>query len=125
MKNMLLAFYAVLIAFLILLIGFTLYGRSIRQVELNNAMKSSMEDAMVLLLYEESRPQNEDEWKAYFLQSVEMQIRSASDLSVTFLEADMEKGILSVEAELTWKHPIGTVGKVWNVLTVILEEYEE
>lgn len=125
MKNMLMAFYAAIIGLLIILIGFTIHGRSIRQVELDNALKSSMEETMVSLLYEEGGPQSEEEWKSMFLQSLAVQINSASDLTVTFLEADMEKGLLSVEATLTWNHPIGTRGSVSCVRTVLLEEYEE
>lgn len=125
MKNMLVAFYAAIIALVIILIGFTTHGRSVRQVELDNALKSSMEEAMTMLLYEEGRPQTENEWKASFLQSLAIQINSASDLTVNILKADMEKGLLSVEATLTWKHPIGTDGSVSSSMTVFLEEYAE
>lgn len=125
MKNMLIAFYAAMIAILVILIGFTIHGRSIRQVELDNALKSSMENAMTLLLYEEGKPETEEKWKAAFLQSLTVQVNSASDLKVDFLEADMEKGILSVEATLTWFHPIGTKGSVSSVMTAIIEEFEE
>lgn len=125
MKNMLIAFYAAVIGILIILTGFTIHGRSIRQVELDNALKSSMEEAMAVLLYEEGKPQTEEEWKAAFLQSLAVQINSASDLKVVILEADMEKGLLSVEAVLTWNHPIGTKGSVSSVRTVLLEEYTE
>ena len=125
MKNMLIAFCASIIALVILLIGFTIHGRSVRQIELNNALKSSMEEAMTLLLYEEGKPQSEDEWKNHFLQTLIIQINSASDLKVEFIEADLRKGILSVEATLTWTHPIGTQGSVSRLMTVILEEYDE
>ena len=125
MRNMLIAFIAALCALVIILTGFTIHGRSSRQIELDNALKSSMEDAMTSLMYEEGGPKNEDEWKAAFLQSIAIQINSTSDLTVTFREADMEKGILSVEATLTWIHPIGTQGSVSSVMTAILEEYEE
>ena len=80
---------------------------------------------MTSLMYEEGRPENESEWKAAFLQSIAIQINSVSDLTVTFLEADMTKGILSVEASLTCNHPIGTIGTVSRIMTVIIEEYEE
>lgn len=125
MKNMLIAFIAAICGVVIILIGFTMHGRSSRQVELDNALKSAMEDAMNSLMYEEGGPENEKEWKAAFLQSLAVQINSTSDLTVTFLEADMARGILSVEAVLTWNHPIGTVGTVSSTMTVIIEEYEE
>ena len=124
MKNMLVAFYAAIIAFLIILIGFTIHGRSIRQVELDNALKSSMENAMTILLYEEGKPQTEEEWKSDFIRSLALQINSNSDLKVVIMEADMEKGLLSVEATLTWYHPIGTKGSVSSFRTAILEAYE-
>lgn len=125
MKNMLIAFIAALCAVIIILIGFTIHGRSIRQVELDNALKSSMENAMTTLMYEEGKPQTEEAWKALFLHSLAIQINSASDLTVKILEADMEYGILSVEATLNWTHPIGTTGSVSSNMTVIMEEYEE
>ena len=125
MRNMLIAFIAALIAVVIILIGFTIHGRSIRQVELDNALKSSMEDAMTSLLYEEGRPETKEEWKAAFLQTLEIQINTKSELTIVFLEADMEEGILSVEATLNWTHPIGTTGSVSNTMTIIMEEYEE
>ena len=125
MKNMLIAFIAALCGVVIILIGFTMHGRSTRQVELDNALKSSMEEAMTSLMYEEGAPENEKEWKAAFLQSLVVQINSTSDLTVTFLEADMARGILAVEAVLTWNHPIGTVGTVSSTMTVNLEEYVE
>lgn len=125
MKNMLIAFIAALCGVVIILIGFTIHGRSTRQVELDNALKSSMETAMAGLMYEEGVAQSETEWKAAFLQSLAIQINSASNLTVKFLEVDMKKGILSVEAMLTWSHPIGTVGNVSSTMTIIMEEYEE
>ena len=124
MKNMLVAFYAAIIAFLIILIGFTIHGRSIRQVELDNALKSSMENAMTTLLYEEGKPQTEEKWTSDFIQAFARQINSNSDLEIVIIEADMEKGLLSVEATLTWYHPIGTKGRVSSFRTAILEAYE-
>ncbi|MBQ2706290.1 MAG: hypothetical protein IJF60_05675 [Agathobacter sp.] len=125
MKNMLIAFVAALCGVVLVLTGFTIHGRALRQVELNNALKSSMEGAMTILMYEEGRPQTEDEWKLSFLQSLAVQINSNSDLKVKFLKTDMDKGILSVEASLSWNHPIGTRGSISNTMTVIMEEYEK
>ena len=124
MRNMLIAFISALITVVIILIGFTIHGRSIRQVELDNALKSSMENAMTILMYEEGKPDTEDEWKDIFLQSLSIQITSKSDLEVDFLEADMQKGLLSVKATVTWMHPIGTKGSLSRTMTVIMEEYE-
>lgn len=125
MKNMMLAFLAALITVVIVLTGFTIHGRSMREIELDNALKSSMEEAMASLLYEEGRPKTEEEWKAAFVQSLGLQINSASDLKVVFIKADMEMGILSVEATLNWQHPIGTTGSTSCVRTIVMEEFEK
>ena len=125
MKKVLVAMISAVIIIIIIMTGFTIHGRGLRKTELSNALESSMQRAMNLLLIEEGGPKTEDEWKSMFLQSLVLQIESTSDLKVTFLEVDMEKGILSVEATLTWKHPIGTNGSVSETRTVIIEEYNE
>ena len=125
MRNMFIAFIAALITVVIILTGFTIHGRSMRQIELDNALKSSMEEAMTALMYEENRPQTEDVWKASVYKALESQINSTSDLTVKFIEADLEHGLLSVEATLEWVHPIGSKGRVTRIMTVIMEEYEE
>ena len=65
---------------------------------------------------------NEDEIKLYavWLPDVcEITIHIGSD-------SDMEKGILTAEAILRFRHPIGTEGTVsTGIRTIILEEYEE
>lgn len=123
MKKMIIALVAVIVGLIIVLIGFTIHGRGLRQKEVDNALKFSMEYAMESLLYEEGSPQTEEEWKQLFLQSLVEQIKSDSDLTVHILEADMDKGILSVEAVLEWRHPIGTMGSVSSQRTAIIEKH--
>lgn len=123
MKKMLIAFISALITVVIILIGFTVLGRDLRRQELKNALKSSMESAMELLLAEEGGPETEEEWRAMFVQSVALQIESTSQLRVVIVESDMEKGYLKAEAVLTWRHPIGTIGSVSEVMDIMLEEY--
>lgn len=123
MKKALMSMFCVIIIIIFILMFFTMHGRNLRQTELNNALTSSMEQAMDMLLLEDGKPQSEDEWKVMFLQMLVSQIDSESDLTVNILECDMDKGILSVEAVLTFQHPIGTEGSVSAQRTIILEEY--
>lgn len=123
MKKALMSVFSMLIIIIFFLIAFTLHGRNARQTELDNALMTSMKQSMDVLLVEKGRPESEEEWKAMFLQTLVSQIESESELAVHILEMDMEKGILSVEAVLTFTHPIGTEGKVSAMETVILEEY--
>lgn len=125
MKKMIMVFIACLLIVLIVLTGFTIHGRNLRQIELDNAFHASMENAMELLLVEEGGPKNQSEWEQMFVQSLAVQIESDSELTVHIGEdSDMEKGILTAEAILRFRHPIGTEGTVsTGIRTIIMEEY--
>lgn len=123
MKKVLITALSILIVLIFMVTYYTLHGRDIRQTELNNAMTSSMENAMEMLLAKEGVPETEEVWITMFLQSLAIQIDSASELTVRILEADMQKGILSVEAVLLFSHPLGNRGSVSCYRTVILENY--
>lgn len=124
MKKALLAVFGSIIILIFLLISFTLFGRNIRQTEVDNALAAAMQSAMEQLLLEEGKPATEEEWKAMFVEAVCVQIESSSELAVHILDADMEKGLLCAEAVLTFRHPIGTTGSVTTgARTIILEEY--
>lgn len=125
MKKIILGVCSVILVMLIILIGYTLHGRTVRQTELDNALTSGMEKAMETLRAEKSvAPQSNEEWIAYFMEAFVVQIDSSSDLTVHVLDADFEKGLLSVEATLKYKHPIGTEGSVSIQKTMILETFE-
>lgn len=125
MKKIILGTFAIVFILIIIFTIYTFHGRSIRQTELNNALTSSMTEAMQMLEIErEVSAITQDEWIASFLENLSMQIESYSDLTVNILVADMEKGILSVEAILTFKHPIGSMGSVSETKTVIIETYD-
>lgn len=107
--------------------GFTIHGRNVRQIEVDNALNTSMKSAMEVLLVEEGGPKTQKEWEYMFIQSLAVQIESDSELTVHIgADSDMEKGILTAEAILTFRHPIGTTGTVsTGIRTIILEEYIE
>ena len=123
MKKVLIGIFCIGILSVTLLIGFTIHGRELRKTELNAAFYSSMENAMRVLESETGGPASEQEWKIMFVDSIKAQIKSASDLEVRILYADMEKGILSAEAILYYKHPNGQAAQVAVSDTVYLEEY--
>lgn len=126
MKKMIMALMSVFIIIVFILALYTMHGRNYRQTEINNALTVSMENAMELLLYEEGGPKTQEEWEQMFVQSLVVQIESDSELTVHIGEdSDMEKGILTAEAILRFRHPIGTTGTVsTGIRTIILEEYE-
>lgn len=124
MKKALFGVFGVIVILIFILIWFTIDGRTIRQTEINNAMYSSMENAMEMLLLDEGKPATQEEWIAMFKQSVIVQIESDSDLTVHVIKSDMDKGYLAAEGILTFRHPIGTIGTVsTGRMDIILEEY--
>lgn len=109
---------------MIILISYTLYGRSIRQTELDNALTSGMKKAMEMLEAERGyAPESDEELVADFMEAFLIQIESWSDITVHILEADYKKGLISVEAIADYTHPIGTKGSVACKKTMILERY--
>lgn len=124
MKNIFIGIFSFLFLVVFSLIGFTIQGRTTRQTELEQAMTSGMEKTMQML-YEkdEYTAVTDEEMVAFFLESVTIQIESTSQLTVNIIEADAEKGLLSAEGILTYKHPIGTEGHVTCKKTIILEQY--
>ena len=125
MKKVLIGIFCVGIMMITLMTGFTIHGRELRKAELHAAFYSSMENAMRMLKSETGGPQSEQEWKIMFVDSLKAQIKSASDLEVRILYADMEKGILSAEAVLYYTHPNGQDAQLAVSDTIYMEEYVE
>lgn len=118
--------YMTVITLIFILIWYTIAGISIRQTEIDNVMTASMQSAMNMLTLDEGRPKDQDEWIGMFLSSAAAQIESDSTLTVRVIDADMEKGYLSAEGVLTFRHPIGTEGSVTSGRRdIILEQYEK
>lgn len=125
MKKVLIGIFCVGIFSVVLMMGFTIHGRELRKTELNAAFYSAMENAMRVLQTESGGPQTEEEWKVMFVDSLKSQIKSASDLEIKILYADMEKGILSAEAILYYTHPNGQSAQLAISDTIYMEEYVE
>ena len=124
MKKALLATFSLITILIFLLIFFSLYGRTLRHTEVCNALTISMKQAIMQVQLEEGGPATVDEWTENFAQSVASQIQSNSDLTLHIYQADLEKGLLSAEAILTFPNPIGTLSSVTTgKQTIILEEY--
>ena len=124
MKKALLAMFSSILILIFVLIFFTLYGRAVRQTEINNALEHSMRQAIAQLQFDEGIPESQEIWTNHFVTSITKQIHSHSDLSIHIYEADMEKGILSAEAILYFPNFTGTESSVsTGKRTIILEEF--
>ena len=125
MKKAFMSIGCALIIIIFFLMFFTIQSRSLRQTELDNAMRVSMERVIETLLVEEGGPRTEEGLEILFINSLVMQINSESNLSAKCKVVDIEKGIISAEAVLTFQYPIGTQGSVSSTKNIILEEYIE
>lgn len=125
MKKIVIGLCSLALILVLILAAYTMYGRSVRKTELDNALSSGMQKAMQMLNAEEYAPLNNEEFIALFMEAFAVNFESSSDVTVHILDADYEKRLLSVEAILTYKHPIGTTGKVAAQKTIIQEEYTE
>lgn len=124
MKKALFATFSAILILLFTLIFFSLYSRSVRHNEICNALELSMKQSMELLLLEEGGPASEEEWLELFFASISSQIESQSDLTIHIYGVDMDKGLLSAEAVLSYQNLIGTKSSVTTGRrTIILEEY--
>lgn len=123
MKKIVMGICSLVLILILVMAAYTMYGRSVRRTELDNALSSGMQKAMQMLNAEEYAPRSNEEFTALFLEAFFVSLESSSDVTVHILDADFEKGMLSAEAVLTYKHPIGTTGKVAAQRTIIREEY--
>ncbi len=123
MKNVVIGICSFVLTGILVLTLYTLHGCSIRQEELDDALACGLKTAMEQVKQGgDIAPESDEELKALFLQCFLQQIDSNSQVTVHILEADHEKGLLSVEAVLTYRHPVGTEGRVTATGTVILEQ---
>ena len=125
MKKIVIGVCSLVLVLTLILAAYTMYGRSVRKTELDNALSTGMQKAMQMLNAEEFAPRTNEEFIALFMEAFAVNFESSSDVTVHVLDADFEKGLLSVEAILTYKHPIGTTGTVATRKTIIREEYTE
>ena len=122
MKKALLSTFYMIILLIFIMIFLSLYGRATRYTVIQNALELSMQQAIAQLQIDEGRPTAEEVWINTFVNSVASQIQSNSDLELLIYSADMEKGLLSAEAVLTYPNLIGTTSSVSTGKRVILLE---
>lgn len=124
MKNVVTGLVIAIIIALTTIIGLTLSGRSTREVELYNNLDKAVESTVESTLENANYDiHDKDEFVADFNQNLLLTIDSDSDVTVEVLSADEEKGLLSINVILNYKHPNGKDGTIECQKTVILENY--
>lgn len=104
----------------------TLFGRDARQSETEYMLAQAMDVSLSAAVGEENgEAMANEEFVADFLQTLLIQANSDSDITVSVLDADAQKGILSVEITEKFKHPNGNEGSVSQARTVIFDKKKE
>jgi hypothetical protein len=115
-----------MILVLVLMILLSLYGRTMRQAETERTLEEAIDTAMSEWMETEDYPATGKEaFAADFLETLLVQLNSTSDVQVSILDADEEKGLLSVEVTEEYQHPNGTKGSVSAVRTVIFDRTQK
>lgn len=127
MKNIITGVMSIIITFLVLFIMAALYGRTVRRIELENALNNSMQMAIEMIA-EDSQyaPKSNKELVADLHEAMIFNINSAiTELTINVIAVDYNKGLMKVEAIAKYPHLSGGEGSVSVTKTIILDYYEE
>ncbi len=111
------------IAFMVIAAVMIVSGQSVRKNELEKTVEHAAEQAIGSLNEKENEKISREEFIEIFMENLAMGIKSDSEVVVSIMEADPEKGILSVRAVEEYRNPLGKAGTVQAERTVILEKY--
>lgn len=111
------------IAFMVIAVVMIISGHSVRKNELEKAVEHAAEQAIGSLDGKENEKISREEFIEIFIENLSMGIESDSEVVVSIMGADSEKGILSVRAVEEYQNPLGKAGKVEAERTIILENY--
>lgn len=116
----------IFLSIIALAICMTMYGREVRNKELQNNVHNVAEQTVsVACATKEYKIPGQKEFVADFVQNLSMNMITDSDVTVQLYGADKDKGVLSVNIIEDYKHPTGADGKVEHNRTVIFDKKVE
>lgn len=124
MRNIVIGFVFAAMILLSVNIVSTMNSRSTRSQELSDALDTALEGTLSTLSKGTYDINNTDEYIADLVSNIAGQIQSDSELTVNILDADIEKGIMTVQVKEEYKHINGKTGAVTASKTVLLEEQQ-
>lgn len=107
---------------------FAMSNTAIRKNELQHSLSAAMDSSLEILCSEKSYSFSEDEstatdeFIADFLEKLLVNTSSDSEIKVSVLAVDVQKGLLDVEVTETYKHTTGAESSVSCRKTAIYEE---
>lgn len=125
MRNVVMMAVSAILGVLSLMIVMSLAGRSNRSMELKSNLSSVVEETVEEMLNTgKYNIENINQFIGDLAENLSTVLDSDSELKVSVLQADKEKGILTVNVTEEFKHPNGNQGSVETVKTVILDGME-
>lgn len=124
MKNVVTGIMMSIILALITIIILTTDDRIIRINEVNTALADALDESINVLDMDKYSITDTDELIADVTQGLLMQIESDAEVTVNIMDADKDKGIVTVEAVENFRKASGAAGQTAATRTIILEKQQ-
>lgn len=124
MKNVVTGIMMSIILALITIIILTTDDRIIRINEVNTALADALDESINVLDMDKYSITDTDELIADVTQGLLMQIESDAAVTVNIMDADKDKGIVTVEAVENFRKASGSAGQTAATRTIILEKQQ-
>lgn len=122
MKNVVMGAMMSIIIALITIIILTTDDRIVRINEDNTALANALDESISIIDTDKYSISDTSQLIADITQGLLMQIESDSDITINVMDADRDKGIVTIEAVQDFIKPTGKSGQVAATRTIILEE---
>lgn len=124
MKNVVTGIMMSIMMALFIIIILTTDDRIIRINEVNTALADALDESLNVLDIDKYSITDTDELIADVTQGLLVQIESDAEVTVNFMDADKDKGIVTVEAVENFRKASGAAGQTAATRTIILEKQQ-
>lgn len=124
MKNVVTGIMMSIMMALFIIIILTTDDRIIRINEVNTALADALDESLNVLDIDKYSITDTDELIADVTQGLLVQLESDAEVTVNFMDADKDKGIVTVEAVENFRKASGSAGQTAATRTIILEKQQ-
>lgn len=124
MKNVVTGIMMSIMMALFIIIILTTDDRIIRINEVNTALADALDESINVLDIDKYSITDTDELIADVTQGLLVQLESDAEVTVNFMDADKDKGIVTIEAVENFRKASGAAGQTAATRTIILEKQQ-
>lgn len=124
MKNVVTGIMMSIILALITIIILTTDDRIVRINEVNTALADALDESLNVLDMDKYSIADTDELIADVTQGLLVQLESDAEVTVNVMDADKDKGIVTIEAVENFTKPTGAYGQTAATRTILLEKQQ-